>query len=142
MDKHIKEAIDLNGTMSVSLNQGSILIRVYETSSQIKYVYNDDLSISTCDCPLPSGEIKVELSSDIFTFDTDTISIKGFREYYIKTTYIWLLDKALPYLAKTADEYESEVIITNHYDEEAGTFESYASLEDDMPILLLAMNQK
>jgi hypothetical protein len=57
----------------------------------------------------------------------------------LKETFIWLFEKALPYLAKVAKEQGSEIIITNTYDQETGEFESFASLSDDLPALFVSI---
>ena len=140
MDKNIKEAIDLNGTMSVGYHQGTIVVRVYQTTSQLRYEENVDLKINTNELPFFGGDVDVSIASDIFEIQSERTSIRGFKDYYIKGTFAWLLERALPYLAKTGREFESEVLITNEFNEEEGTFESYASLSDDLPVLLISIS--
>jgi hypothetical protein len=139
MDKNIKEAIDLNGTMSISVHQGTILLRVYQFASQTKLEGESNLKVITNEIPHIGGDFKVELSSDIFEFETSNISIRGIKDYYIRGVFVWLLEKAMTYLATTAKEYETEVLITNQFNEVQGSFESYASLGDDVPVLLISI---
>ncbi len=139
MDKNIKEAIDLNGTMSISFHQGTILVRVYQFASQTKLEGVSNLKVITNEIPHIGGDFRVELSSDIFEFETSNISIRGIKDYYIRGVFVWLQEKAMTYLATTAKDYETEVLITNQFNEVQGGFESYASLGDDVPVLLISI---
>lgn len=142
MEKNIKELIELNGTLSIGMSQDTIIIRVYQVTSHKKYI-PDELGTIECETmPFADGSISITLQSDIISFSSDTTTIRSMKEYYIKETYVWLLDKALPYLAKVSKEQSSEIIVNSTFDAIRGRFEAYASLDDDLPVLLVSIEQK
>jgi len=142
MDKNLKELIELNGSLSIGMSQDAIIIRVYQVTSYKKYIPNELGTIECETMPFTDGTISITLQSDIITFSSDISTIKSMKEYYVKETYIWLLDKALPYLAKVSKEQSSEIIVNSTFDAQRGRFEAYASLDDDLPVLLVSIEQK
>jgi hypothetical protein len=142
MDKNIHDLIELNGAIIIAVENSSITIKVYQAVSCAKYKESDSVAIEPIENPYSNGNYKVQYASDIIEFKSEVGNLVSDKEYYLKQTFIWLLDKALPYLAKIAKEQASEIILTNAFDQETGEFESYASLSDDLPVLFVSITPK
>lgn len=139
MDKNIRELIELNGAIIIAVDNGTTTIKVYQAISHTKYNEADSVVVEPLENPYSNGQRKVQYASDIIEFKSERGSLVSEKEYYLKETFIWLFEKALPYLAKVAKEQGSEIIITNTFDEETGEFESFASLSDDLPALFVSI---
>jgi hypothetical protein len=139
MDKNIRELIELNGAIIIAVENGTTTIKIYQATSHTKYTESESVSIEPLENPYSKGHHRVQYASDIIEFKRETGSLVSEKEYYLKETFIWLFEKALPYLAKVAKEQGSEIIITNTFDQETGEFESFASLSDDLPALFVSI---
>jgi hypothetical protein len=139
MNKLLRDSIDLNGGFLISVDSGNIVTRVYQSVFFTKYCEKDLVKIQTAEAPFSSGDLKVSLASDILELSNKTLKIDSFNNEFIKSIFIWILEQAIPYFAKIAKELETEIIISNALDIETGNFESYASLGDDLPVLLISI---
>ena len=142
MDKHIRDLIELNGAIIIAVENSSTTIKVYQSISREKYRGSESASIEPSDNPFSNGHYEVQYASDIIEFKSEVGTLVSSKDYYLKETFIWLLEGTLPYLAKIAKEQGSEIILTNTFDQETGEFESYASLSDDLPVLFVSITPK
>ena len=142
MDKHIRDLIELNGAIIIAVENSTTTIKVYQSISREKYEESEFAAIEPMENPYSNGHYKIQYASDIIEFRNGAGTLVSEKDYYLKETFIWLLEKALPYLAKIAKEQGSEIILTNAFDQETGEFESYASLSDDLPVLFVSITPK
>jgi hypothetical protein len=142
MIKTLKDLIELNGGILISVDGKNIVTRVYQSVFFTKFMEKDFVKIDTKEIPCSPGEVSFSVASDIIEFNQETIKISSLDPEVIKRIFIWVLEQATPYLAKIAKELNTEIIISNSLDEHSGDFESYASLGDDVPVLLLSINKK
>ena len=139
MDKNIRELVDLNGAIILSVNENTIITKIYQANSQTKYQESDVVKVDLTQLPFSNGHYSLRFESDIIQFINPIGVLNSEKEFYLKETFIWLLEKATPYLDKIAKELTTEIILTQTYDEETKTFESYASLSDDIPVLFVSI---